>query len=362
MDFLTADGHSGRYDEIQCGLAPTQYECLPMPPHTVWEWMESYGALQTDPEKLHGSWEEARRETEDAVKRKLNGVDLENLLLQTRPMAKGKAREILFRGDGWGALELKEIGKGSGGLMCEHLDFGETDEEQAAWEHLLSDGSLGVHSPKSIPISYCSGDNWRKRLESALKTKDRDNWYTRYQAGVLAFTEKRWQEAETLLKDSCRLEPNIWAQYALAILYRKRGMRGKEAEYMLSAYQTEKKNVFLAKEVFLTLHETNRSAKLKDLYENAVPKIRENQRCTLYYAFALARLGETDAAEKILCGDVPLVVPDMRECEVSTVELWEYIRKRKGLSPTDPPSELDFRMFAEQDKWLDEKPSGESKK
>ena len=35
MNFLTADNESGRYDEIQCGLAATQYESLPMPPHTV---------------------------------------------------------------------------------------------------------------------------------------------------------------------------------------------------------------------------------------------------------------------------------------------------------------------------------------
>lgn len=360
MNFLTADESSGRYDEIQCGLAYTQYESLPMPPRTVWEWVEGYGALQVDPKKLHGAWEDARRETESAIAREMLGVDLEKLLVRTRPMAKSRAQKVVSYGDGWGALELKEIGRGVGGLMCAHLDFGETDEEQRAWERLLAEGSLGEHDPQAVPRSYCSGDNWKKRLDAALKGKDRNNWYAWFQAGVLAFTEKRWQDAEMLLQCSCRLTPNLWANYALAILYRKQGLQEKELTHMLSAYEFGKQNVFLAKELFLTLHVANRSEEIKELYENAVPEIRENNRCALYYAFALARLGETDAAEQILCGDKPLIVQDMRECETSTVELWNYIRERKGLPPSDPPSELDFRMFAEQAKWINKQESSRS--
>lgn len=34
-----------------------------MPPKTVWEWVEAYGAIHTDPEKVHGSWDEARKES-----------------------------------------------------------------------------------------------------------------------------------------------------------------------------------------------------------------------------------------------------------------------------------------------------------
>ena len=31
--------------EIQAGLGKTQYGCIPMAPHTAWEWMERYGAV-----------------------------------------------------------------------------------------------------------------------------------------------------------------------------------------------------------------------------------------------------------------------------------------------------------------------------
>lgn len=350
MRFLTAEEESGRYNEIQCGLAYTQYESLPMPPHTVWEWLEGYGALQVNPKKLHGAWKEARRETEEQIGRKLSGVDLEQLLKQTRPMAKRRAEEVLFRGDGWGALEEKETGKND--LMCGHLDFGETDGEQTAWENLLSEGSLGEYSPEAVPISYCTGENWKRRLEEALHGKDRNNWYAYFQAGVLALSEKRWEDAEELLHGSCAIRSNVWAEYALAILYRKTGERERELSYMLSAYLNRKQDVFLAKELFFSLHKEERSAETKKLYENALPSIRADKRCTLYYAFALARLGETEKAETLLMGDEPLILPDMRECEVSAVELWEYIRKRRGLPHADPPEELDFRMFAERENWI----------
>ena len=44
---LTKDGSDASYVEIQAGLAKTQYECIPMPPRTAWEWTECYGAVQT---------------------------------------------------------------------------------------------------------------------------------------------------------------------------------------------------------------------------------------------------------------------------------------------------------------------------
>lgn len=51
QEFLT--DKAGRYIEIQAGLGKTQYGCLPMAPHTAWEWMEQYGAVQISPEILN---------------------------------------------------------------------------------------------------------------------------------------------------------------------------------------------------------------------------------------------------------------------------------------------------------------------
>ena len=46
QEFLTKD--AGRYVEIQAGLGKTQYGCIPMAPHTAWEWMECYGPAYSE--------------------------------------------------------------------------------------------------------------------------------------------------------------------------------------------------------------------------------------------------------------------------------------------------------------------------
>lgn len=58
QEFLS-DGN-GRYVEIQAGLGKTQYGCIPMAPHTAWEWLERYGALQLTEKQLSLSFGEAR--------------------------------------------------------------------------------------------------------------------------------------------------------------------------------------------------------------------------------------------------------------------------------------------------------------
>ena len=72
QEFLTA-GEPGRYVEIQAGLAHTQYECLPMPPLTAWEWVEAYGALSADPARVHGDWDGARDEVRERLKAPVGG-------------------------------------------------------------------------------------------------------------------------------------------------------------------------------------------------------------------------------------------------------------------------------------------------
>ncbi|MFR1054866.1 MAG: hypothetical protein ACLSFB_10885 [[Clostridium] scindens] len=56
QEFLTED--AGRYVEIQAGLGKTQYGCIPMPPHSAWEWLERYGSIQVPPEELRLGFEE----------------------------------------------------------------------------------------------------------------------------------------------------------------------------------------------------------------------------------------------------------------------------------------------------------------
>lgn len=50
--------NQGSYIEIQAELAKTQYGCIPMAPHTTWEWIERYGAIQMPKERINASHKE----------------------------------------------------------------------------------------------------------------------------------------------------------------------------------------------------------------------------------------------------------------------------------------------------------------
>ena len=358
MNFLTQDDKSGRYDEIQCGLAATQYESLPMPPHTVWEFLEGYGAMQANAEKVHGEWAGARAEVEERLNEMITAEELEQMLIDTREMAKSPAKLVFAMNDGWGALELHRRKAFSTDLMSSHLDFGSMNAEQDDWLRLLNDGTIGVHDPKTVPPSYQSQKEWLDMLKSAILNKDKDNWYAYYLLGTASSASENYSLAEEYLKKSLSLCESAWANYALAVVYKKTGVKEKETEFMLKAYSLRPDDISLMKEVFRTLHENGEDEKIISFYENGSSELKDNKRCLLYYAYALARTGKYLQAEEILCGKdgkTYLVVPDVRECELNVTQLWVYIQSCKGMTREqmgEPPYDLDFRMFSAREGWF----------
>jgi tetratricopeptide (TPR) repeat protein len=360
MNFLTADDESGAYDEIQCGLARTQYECVPMPPKTVWEWMEVYGALNADKDLVHGEWEDSQKEVERVLNGLVTEKELNDLLADTREMAKSPAEEILFSmNDGWGSLELLRRKVAGGSLMNEHLDFGEIQPAQTTWIRLMEEGTVGAHSENEVPVSYNRQKEWLQMLERAIENKDKANWYAYYLLGTALIANEEYTRAEKLIKKSIALCNCAWNNYALAIIYRKTQRRNLETKHILLAYKMRDNDVSLAKEVLRTMYENGESQKALELYESASEEIKANKRCLLYYAYALARLGRVKEAEEILCGEdgkTYMVVPDIRECELTETQLWFYIQELKGLKPSEigePPKDLDFRMFTKREGWLE---------
>ena len=358
-NFLTADDESGSYIEIQAGLAKTQYECLPMPPNTVWEWVEAYGAIHTDSKKAHGSWDEAKSEAACRLNELITENELENLLRSTKKMASSPAEKTLFSADGWGALEQKRKKLSSDRAMCDYLDFGDPSEEQAPWLSLLLSGTVGEHNPENPPISYIYGKEWTELLQRAVAHSDKDNWFAWLQLGLNTFTQKDYERAEKMLKKSIELKESPWALYSLAILNRDRGEHKKEVELMLRAFNLRPDDLSLAKEVLRSLYNNKDFYNLSKVYESMPPKIRQEPRCMCYYAFSLLDGGKLSAAEEILYKDGGILLPDIRECETITLDLWVATQKKKAEingkvfdeKNINPPTFVDFRMFSNVD-WL----------
>ena len=353
QNYLTEDNETGAYNEIQCGLANSQYESLPMPPHTVWEWMEAFGAIKADSSLVHGDYKAARAETEKVIEKLLPENALEDLLKETKAAALTPAEEIIMSGDGWGALEreLYNAACANRGLMCEWLDFGVLTEEQAPWKELLENGSVGLRNPSEVPSSYIYDTAFVNRLEAAVNGRDAKNWYAYYQLGVYRLYEGALKEAAALLRKSISLEPSPWANYALAVALLNQGHKMAAEKHLVAAVLMRPDDISLTKELFRIYHLNRSFKKSIEMFESGSGLIRENNRLKLYYAFALAETGRKKEAAEILCGKdgkTYLLVPDIREGEIATAKLWYIINEGAKPMP-EPPGALDFRMNARED-------------
>ena len=354
QQFLTKDDSGGRYAEIQAGLAHTQYECLPMPPKTAWEWLEGYGALQTDGNKIHGDWETAKTETENCLNNIISEEKLEKLLKDTHSMAIKQADKILAYGSGWGALEKSRREKQKDIPMCPHLDFGEISDEQQQWQFLLDNGYFTEQCPEYTPASWILQSEWTTLIETACNGADEYNWYSWLQLGMTYIALNKIKEAKSALDRSMMLKSSCWALYGLAQIARMESNYNKAALTVLRAANMKKDDLSLAKETVLMLNNAGLYKTNIDFIKSLPEPMKNTGRIKLSFAFAYAKTENIEEAEKLLYESGGIIVPDIREGEVSVTELWYIIEeikaKREGKEfnreTVKPPAFLDFRMGA----------------
>lgn len=337
QEYLTVDGADTRYTEIQAGLGYTQYECVPMPPKTTWEWLEAYGAMQADPEKVHGDdWQAAK----DDVARRLDGMitesALEELLENTRPMAKSAAKEKPFyNGSGWCALENIRRRKVGAETIAPHLDFGNVDDEQKDWISLLEEGTMGEHSPEDTPVSWMLQSEFINAMSDAANSKDADNWYTHLQLGTALLAKGgELLTAYEHLEKSFNLKKSAWAMYGMAVVAAQCGDNKAAAEKAKAASEMLPHDESLAKDAMGRLNDMQMSREVIELADKLAPELLEVGRIKLYVIIANVRLGNLDRAEEMLNKNGGLVIADTREGETIItgvyLDLEEAKSKRDG--------------------------------
>ena len=348
--------NDGRYCEIQCGLAHTQSEHLPMPPRTAWEWMEIYGPMHADPARVHSdNWDDARDEVQQRIDEIISREKLEQMLEDSRETALKPVEKMISFGSGWGALENLRREKAGFGPMCPHLDFGDAGEEQSAWIGLLNTGSMGQHDENIAPESWMRQQEWTRMMEAAVEGEDKENWYTLLQLGCYYLAQPDLLRAELYINRSLTAKRTAWGVYALAELKRMQGDDPLAAQMMTDAARLAPNDANLAKMAARALNRTKNYPALLQFAAACPEEIQELPRMRMYYAMALAETGDADAAEAILYRDGKwLEVPDMQEGEISLSNLWYRIQEVRAArdgkvfdrDSVSPPYELDFRMFA----------------
>lgn len=353
QEFLT--DQAGEYLEIQAGLAKTQYGCIPMAPHTAWEWLERYGAIQVEMETdgRKKTAEELREQVTEQVRSMEAFREIEDTLQATKAMAKRRADRMVQQGSGFGALAALERQLEGKREISGHLDFGECQEPQRIWQEFLKTGVLA--DPGEVPPSYMEDGLIYKRLLEYVEADGRDNWYAWYQLGLFECQRDNFRAAQEDFRKSLTCKETPWAYHGLASacsLGRKYGrtlacvLGGKGEEVCAAAVKgvsLRKDDLSYVKDCLKLLSQNGGYGEILEICEELSEDIRSHGRVRFYEILALEHTGREKEAWDLLLADGGLVIDDMREDEGELGELWQDLHRALFGTEGEVPYPFDFR-------------------
>ncbi len=364
QEFLSTPGH--RYIEIQAGVARTQFECFPMHAKSELCWMEAYGLMQADPAAVHGSdWARACDEVEQRLERDLPESRLEGLFTSSAADADPEPVQILHRGSGWGALELRRRTLARHEPFCSSallFDPASLGPEQAPWLELLDHGALPEQDPMLPPKAWMVQEEWRQLLERSLRGRG-DHWLSWLHYGVMLHAARRPEEAADAWRQSLKRRPSAWALRNLAVLATHQNQPAEAVELYLQARRLLPTLAPLAIECLQALVLAGRPAELLALIDQLPPAIRKHGRVHVLEARAALDVGDLARSESILLAD-HLEIPDLREGDQLLSDLWYTLQENKATAGSalpvtpelrrqirrscPPPAWIDFRMAVQE--------------
>lgn len=344
---LRTGGKNGHYIEIQAGLAQTQYECVPMPPGAVFEWVESYGAVKIDNQTAHGDYATARTVADKHV----SDLLLEKVL-KSATFMKRKADEVIRYGSGWGALERDCRKDEFGYSLPKHLDFGKINNEQQAWFSLFKDGTIGTFDAEKPPVSWSGDERFKLLLEKSVQNKDKENWYAYLQLGAMALGRNDKSAAKENLDKSLKCAKNAWTLYAAACYEYKYGTSQKSAEYSLLSLKTNNSDLSLVRENLRILNELGFYDEIIEQIKLLPQKSAADGRVLTYLISAYVNTDKPNEAKEIFDNYGEEIITNVREGELLLT--YAYIKMKKLLDKADGietdaeptvPDKFEFRMF-----------------
>ncbi|MDE7045682.1 MAG: DUF5107 domain-containing protein, partial [Acetatifactor sp.] len=273
QEFLT--DQAGRYIEIQAGIGKTQYGCVPMAPHTAWEWMERYGPVQIPLELLKQDPPERSAGFTEELHIPAIWEEMERKLTETRSMARGRA-EVIFAGSGYGALKKQ-------GRMWEHLEFRTGEESLDRWKHFLETSVLHCPPPLQKPDEFLIDASNLAFLKESLKHENDKNWYAHYHMGIGRFAEGNYKKAGKEWKKSLSLSENPWAYHGLSCVCFILGKNVPAAEYIVKGMEMRRSDHSYLKEGFKLLSLCGADQLLCDFYGTLGEEEREISKLRYYY-------------------------------------------------------------------------------
>lgn len=340
QEYLTEE--AGRYVEIQAGLGKTQYGCIPMAPHTAWEWLERYGAVTLSGRS--DSFEE-EREGLTAMVRDEAGETLEKTLKDSHGWAM-KPGEVVYRGSGYADLENACRVRRGEEPLSPHLDYSSEDERQTPWRIFLETGHFPSADPADMPADCMADDFWYEMLKEQANQNQSTvspDWHLLYHLALNHMARGKNREAESCFCESIRQKENAWSRYGLASLL---CLEGREYERAVSGMEMglmeRAGDLSYVKEGFRVLARCSGYDALIRVYEQLPENVAAESRVVLEYITALYQTGRYKEAYALLTADGGLVVADLREGENSIACLWRELRRALHMPEEEVPHVFDF--------------------
>lgn len=316
QQWLSPDG--GSYLEIQAGLARTQLEHEPMPPHGERSWVETYGMLQVPAELAHGDdWSAARAATQSGLDRLLPAGRLDLTLTEAAGWADRPVSAVLSHGSGWGALEERlRAAEGECGIRRPGTPFPDTSigAPQQPWLRLLTEKRLPETAPQDPPAAVVVGPRWSRRLASCT------DWVGLLHFGVVQAHAGDPEAARHAWQLSLRQQENAWALRNLAALELTRGHAHEACRMLSRACEIRPRHPQLVQELTDALISGGEPRAALDLLEALPDDLMCRARLRLAQVRAAVCAGDLDRAESALA----LLAPpaDLREGEGVLHETW----------------------------------------
>lgn len=338
QEFLTKD--AGRYVEIQAGLGKTQYGCIPMAPHTAWEWMECYGPAHSEElsaEVFAQSFEERRAcVTEYLAEHDLIGK-LEKQLKESKAMALTKA-ELVTPGSEYGAFRKSSE-------RTAHLEFIRRTPAMEQWEHFFTTGNLHCPDPKEEPDAFWTGEDFLTYLKKTTLGTDapnHKNWYAYYHIGILEFRKGNDTVAKEMYERSVALCENPWALHGLACLCLGKENKNLSALYIQRGMELKKNSLSYQKEGLKILSRCEAYRAILKQYDGLNKELQRVGRIEYYRVLALVKTGRFEEADSLLNSEKGIVVDDVREGEDNLQDLWMILNHELHQDKEKLPYRYDF--------------------
>jgi len=328
--FLSGEGS---YIEIQGGLARTQLEHLRLPAGQTWSWTESYGPLAITSEAVNADWPRACAMAGAHVDATWLDEADELLARVARVPVDPEAISPAPENQGWGALACAV------GDLPEDpstpFDPVHLDEEQRAWHQLASTHEV----PSRLIDSVMVGEAWRERLAQATASVTQQ-----VLLGMAEHAAGHTEAARALWRTSVEAEPTMAALRALALT----GPAEEAVDLLVAARELPMTEGPARDQLLVEMLEAmcaaDRAEDILGVVEGLDERSRALPRVAYLECWALVRSGQGERAGALLAR--PLVMPDLREGDLSLDRLW--FDHQELIGGNDPlPAHYDFRMHTE---------------